>query len=226
MNPRIVFWVPAMLRMMLVILGALVVGYFSGVLWSAISVGAGLAILIILQLHYLFRLSLWLDNPESSKLPDGWGAWTEIFSRLYRMRREDEKNQIELTEWLARFRQAMTLLPDGVVIMDDVLFLEWCNPVAEQHLGLNLGKDKNMRITNLIRSPEFMDYIILGRFDKPHSQRQSIFWQGVVLKRLNLKSTLKTPLRQPKVEIESRRYCRHPQRIQSRVALYGAIRRA
>lgn len=178
MNPRIVFWVPAMLRMMLVILGALVVGYFSGVLWSAISVGAGLAILIILQLHYLFRLSQWLDNPESSKLPDGWGAWTEIFSRLYRMRREDEKNQIELTEWLARFRQAMTLLPDGVVIMDDVLFLEWCNPVAEQHLGLNLGKDKNMRITNLIRSPEFMDYIILGRFDKPltvtHRERKLI----------------------------------------------------
>jgi len=59
------------------------------------------------------------------------------------------------------------LLPDGVVIMDDVLFLEWCNPVAEKHLGLNLAQDKNMRITNLIRSPEFMDYIILGRFDKP-----------------------------------------------------------
>jgi two-component system phosphate regulon sensor histidine kinase PhoR len=94
------------------------------------------------------------------------------------MRREDEKNQIELTEWLARFRQAMTLLPDGVVIMDDVLFLEWCNPVAEQHLGLNLSKDKNMRITNLIRSPEFMDYIILGRFDKPltvtHRERKLI----------------------------------------------------
>lgn len=178
MSPRIVFWVPAILRMLIVLLAALVVGYFSGALWSAISVGIGLTVLIFLQLHYLFRLSLWLDNPESSKLPDGWGAWTEIFSRLYRMRREYEKNQIELTEWLARFRQAMTLLPDGVVIMDDVLFLEWCNPVAEQHLGLNLSKDKNMRITNLIRSPEFMDYIILGRFDKPltvtHRERKLI----------------------------------------------------
>ncbi|MET3108294.1 two-component system phosphate regulon sensor histidine kinase PhoR [Oxalobacteraceae bacterium GrIS 2.11] len=178
MNPRIVFWVPAILRMLIVLLAALIVGYFSGALWSAVSVSIGLAVLIVLQLHYLFRLSLWLDNPESSRLPDGWGAWTEIFSRLYRMRREDEKNQIELTEWLARFRQAMTLLPDGVVIMDDVLFLEWCNPVAEQHLGLNLSKDKNMRITNLIRSPEFMDYIILGRFDKPltvtHRERKLI----------------------------------------------------
>jgi two-component system phosphate regulon sensor histidine kinase PhoR len=164
--------------MMLVLLGALIVGYFAGELWAAISVGVGLTVLIFLQLHYLFRLSMWLDKPESHRLPDGWGAWTEIFSRLYRMRREDEKNQVELSEWLARFRQAMTLLPDGVVIMDDVLFLEWCNPVAEQHLGLNLGKDKNMRITNLIRSPEFMDYIILGRFDKPltvtHRERKLI----------------------------------------------------
>jgi len=166
-NPRLVFWVPALLRMLMVFIASLFIGFYFGEFWGAISAAAGLVFLITLQLHYLFRLSLWLDNPESSKLPDGWGAWTEIFSRLYRMRREDEKNQIELTEWLARFRQAMTLLPDGVVIMDDVLFLEWCNPIAEQHLGLDLTKDKNMRITNLIRSPEFMDYIILGRFDKP-----------------------------------------------------------
>ncbi len=61
----------------------------------------------------------------------------------------------------------MTLLPDGVVIMDDVLFLEWCNPAAERHLGLSLTKDKGMRVTNLVRSPEFMDYIILGRYDVP-----------------------------------------------------------
>lgn len=167
MSPKMLFWVPALLRMVIVFVLALVVGHFAGGFWGAISVGVGLTFLIVLQLHYLFCLSLWLDHPESSKLPDGWGSWTEIFSRLYRMRREDEKNQLELTEWLARFRQAMMLLPDGVVIMDDMLFLEWCNPVAEQHLGLNLGTDKGMRITNLIRSPEFMDYIILGRFDKP-----------------------------------------------------------
>jgi len=167
LSPAIVFWVPALLRMLMVFIAASIVGYFYGSLWCAMSAAGGLVFLITLQLHYLYRLSNWLDRPESSKLPDGWGAWTEIFSRLYRMRREDEKNQIELTEWLARFRQAMTLLPDGVVIMDDVLFLEWCNPVAEQHLGLDLSKDKDMRITNLIRSPEFMDYIILGRFDKP-----------------------------------------------------------
>lgn len=123
--------------------------------------------MVVIQLHYLYQLSGWLDNPESTKLPDGWGAWTDIFSRLYRLRRDDEKNRAELSEWLARFRQAMSLLPDGVVIMDDVLFLEWCNPAAERHLGLSLERDKGMRVTNLIRSPAFIDYIILGRYEQP-----------------------------------------------------------
>ncbi len=83
------------------------------------------------------------------------------------MRREDERNQKELAEWLARFRQAMHLLPEGVAIMDDVLFLEWCNPAAERHLGLTIERDKGLRVTNLVRHPEFIDYIILGRYEQP-----------------------------------------------------------
>jgi two-component system phosphate regulon sensor histidine kinase PhoR len=90
-----------------------------------------------------------------------------VFARLYRLRRDDERNQAELSEWLARFRQAMQLLPEGVAIMDDVLFLEWCNPAAERHLGLTLERDRGMRVTNLVRHPDFIDYIILGRYEQP-----------------------------------------------------------
>lgn len=167
MSPRLLFWVPTGLRALLVLGGVLFVGLSWGVLPSLVFAVLGLATVIILQLHYLYRLSVWLDHPQSDNLPDGWGAWTDIFARLYRLRRLDEKNQIELAEWLARFRQAMHLLPDGVAIMDDVLFLEWCNPAAERHLGLSLERDCNMRVTNLIRSPEFIDYIILGRYEQP-----------------------------------------------------------
>ncbi|HEX2603808.1 MAG TPA: phosphate regulon sensor protein PhoR, partial [Oxalicibacterium sp.] len=167
MNPLLLFWVPAAIRLLLVLASAGVVGYFFGLTVGLLAGLAFLLFLIVTQLNYLFRLSLWLDHPDSEKLPDGWGAWTDIFSRLYRLRREDERNRAELSEWLARFRQAMSLLPDGVVIMDDVLFLEWCNPAAEDHLGLNNARDKSMRVTNLIRHPDFIDYIILGRYDEP-----------------------------------------------------------
>jgi two-component system phosphate regulon sensor histidine kinase PhoR len=40
--------------------------------------------LVFVQLSYLYQLGNWLDDPHSAKLPDGWGAWTDIFSRLYR----------------------------------------------------------------------------------------------------------------------------------------------
>jgi two-component system phosphate regulon sensor histidine kinase PhoR len=167
MNPQLLFWVPAALRALLFAAAAGAVWWIAGV-EAALVVGfIGIALLAFTQLHYLYRLSTWLDNPDQEKLPDGWGAWTDIFARLYRLRRDDEKNQAELTEWLARFRQAMHLLPDGVVIMDDVLFLEWCNPAAQTHLGLELARDKGMRVTNLIRNPAFIDYIILGRYDQP-----------------------------------------------------------
>lgn len=167
MTARSLFWVPVFVRFLLVWCA----GFAGWYVWNlttglAISFGV-LTFLVIIQLRHMYQLSLWLDKPEEVRLGDGWGSWTEIFAKLYRLRRDDERSRNELAEWLSRFRLAMSQLPDGVVIMDDVLFLEWCNPVAEQHLGLSMAKDKGMRVTNLVRSPEFIDYIILGRYDEP-----------------------------------------------------------
>jgi len=167
MNPQLLFWIPAALRFLLVLCGAGLVWMFFGAVAGVSVAFLSMTVLAFLQLYYLNRLDNWLDNPESEKMPDGWGAWTEVFARLYKLRRDDERHQSELVEWLARFRQAMSRLPDGVVLMDDVLFLEWCNPIAQSHLGLDLERDKGMRVTNLIRHPEFMDYIILGRYEQP-----------------------------------------------------------
>jgi two-component system phosphate regulon sensor histidine kinase PhoR len=167
LNPSVVFWVPAALRLSLVLAGAAIVWWMSGAVTALAFALVIVVALLIVQLNYLHKLGEWLNDPKSGKLPDGWGAWTDVFARLYRLRRDDERNQNELTEWLARFRQAMQLLPEGVAIMDDVLFLEWCNPAAERHLGLTLEADKGRRVTNLIRHPEFIDYIILGRYEQP-----------------------------------------------------------
>jgi two-component system phosphate regulon sensor histidine kinase PhoR len=167
MTHQSLFWIPVALRLALVSVVGLAVGYVWGLLAGVSIALLALAFLLLQQLFYMYRLSAWLEDPEQIRLDDGGGTWTEIFAKLYRMRREDQRNRAELAEWLSRFRQAMSQLPDGVVIMDDVLFLEWCNPVAEQHLGLSLATDKGMRVTNLIRSPEFIDYIILGRYEEP-----------------------------------------------------------
>lgn len=166
-NPRLLFWVPALLRMALLFAAAGLVWWWLGALAGLSLALAGMVFTVFAQLSYLYKLGQWLDAPHSTRLPDGWGAWTDAFARLYRLRRDDERHQLELSEWLARFRQAMRLLPEGVAIMDDVLFLEWCNPAAERHLGLTMERDKGLRVTNLVRHPDFIDYIVLGRYEQP-----------------------------------------------------------
>ncbi|WP_151448286.1 phosphate regulon sensor histidine kinase PhoR [Lacisediminimonas profundi] len=166
MNRGTLFWTPAVLRILVLFSIAGAIGFFFGERAALLAAIAALIASLVMQLRYLEHLSLWLDAPEQ-RLPDGWGAWSEIFARLYRLRREDEKIRAELAEWLARFREAMAQLPDGVAIIDDVLFLEWCNPAAEKHLGLDLARDQGMRITNLVRHPHFIDYLMLARFEKP-----------------------------------------------------------
>ena len=169
MNPHVLFWIPAALRLILIWIGAGVLWYFWGPIIALLAALAAMTAIATMQLNYLRQLNIWLDDPESEKLPDGWGAWNAVFARLYKLHREEEKSSAELTEWLARFREAMNFLPDGVAILDNVLFLEWCNPIAERHLGLTLTKDKGMRVTNLIRHPDFINYIILGRYEQPLS---------------------------------------------------------
>ncbi len=167
MNPHVLFWIPAALRLALTWIGAGVLWYYYGPIVGLLAGFVVMTILVVMQLYFLSCLDIWLDNPNSNQSPGGWGAWAAIYDRLMQLHRDEEKSRQELTEWLVRFRQAMALLPVGVVIADDVMFLEWCNPTAEIHLGISEKEDKGMRIINLVRNPDFVNYLVLGRYNQP-----------------------------------------------------------
>ena len=44
-----------------------------------------------------------------------------------------------------RFRRTISALPEGIVLVDLSLQIDWCNPVAEQHLCLSLAGDHGLR---------------------------------------------------------------------------------
>jgi two-component system phosphate regulon sensor histidine kinase PhoR len=56
-------------------------------------------------------------------------------------------------------RRAAQALPDGVVILDRANRIEWCNLTAESHLQLDGRADRGQYIGNLVREPEFVDYL-------------------------------------------------------------------
>ncbi|MGL4767633.1 MAG: phosphate regulon sensor histidine kinase PhoR [Formosimonas sp.] len=122
-----------------------------------------------LSSHYreLNLFALWLSHPVSQNVPSGHGVWTEIFAKLYALRRTDELHEAQLAEWLERFQNTMRHLPDGVILMNRQSELEWANPVAEQHFQFTLAQDKNNRIVNLVRVPALVELIQQSVYDVP-----------------------------------------------------------
>ncbi|AIY41261.1 Phosphate regulon sensor protein PhoR (SphS) [Collimonas arenae] len=161
------FWVPALLWFGLLSLIAVAIGAAFGAIVGLLFYSLSLASLLFLQMRSLYQIEQWLDAPVGRPRPKTWGMWAHAFAALDDIRHEDERSRAEMAEWLARFRQAMSLLPDGVVIVDGVMHLEWCNPAAQTHLGLDLKRDEGRLLTNLIRSPDFVDYMLSGRFEQP-----------------------------------------------------------
>jgi two-component system phosphate regulon sensor histidine kinase PhoR len=158
---------PAVLRLVALGAVALVVGLIFGAqagLWFA--VGA-LALLLFIYLAYLSLLGVWLDQPKLDTIPDGIGAWGEVFTRLYKARRESEVTQRRLLDNEERFRRTISALPEGILLIDAALQIEWCNPEAERHLGISLKADQGLRLTNLVRDPSFVAFMTSARFEEP-----------------------------------------------------------
>ena len=134
------FWLRPASRLVALVVAGIVVGFVLGDAAGWFVVSAGLLVLVVLQLVYLQRLKRWLERPDSPA-PEGWGAWDTVFSTLYRARRRDETSRAGLAKALQRFQQAAGALPDGVVLLDPELHIEWCNVVAEAHFGIDLKRD-------------------------------------------------------------------------------------
>lgn len=161
------FWVPALLWFGMLSLVAVALAAIAGAVAGLSFFSVSLTGLLFMQMWSLYQIERWMDAPVGGPRPKTWGLWAHAFAALEDIRLEDERSRTEMAEWLARFRQAMSLLPDGVVIVDSVMHLEWCNPAAQTHLGLDLKRDEGRLLTNLIRSPDFVDYMLSGRFDQP-----------------------------------------------------------
>lgn len=158
---------PALLRLAAIAVLAGAVGVFFGVdaaLWVAV---AFLATLVLIHTYYIALIGAWLDRPRLEDIPSGLGAWSEVFSGLYRAQRTSERDQQRLLDNEERYRLTVAALPEGIVLVDPAMQIEWCNPAAERHLAISLNADQGLRLTNLVRDPAFVDYLTSLRFEQP-----------------------------------------------------------
>lgn len=134
-----------------------------GLIAVAICLGGWLAF----NLYHVALLLRWLQRPTPERVPDGFGVWHTIFMTLYRTTRTQSQSQKKLTHALERFINAGEAMPDGVVVLDEHDRIEWINPMAVEHLGLDRKRDVGNQILNLIRQPAFHAYMNEARFSQP-----------------------------------------------------------
>ena len=173
------FWLPVWFRFALIGFFALMAGFVVDERAGFLTAIAGLTILIGFHLYYLNRVTEWLKRTEQGEaseapheeLPTGFGAWETVFIELRRARKREDKRRAKVSETLNRFIEASSALPDGIIILDRADRIEWCNPSACEHFGIDLARDRTHLIANLVRQPAFTEYLIHADFRDPLEMR-------------------------------------------------------
>ena len=128
---------------------------------------AGLGIALCLQLREFRKLKRWASQPRLSDPPEAAGAWGEVFNQLHRHRRATLKRRRELARLMVRSRRGAQALPYGVAVLDAGYRLDWCNAAAREQMGLDPERDRKQPIVNMVRAPEFVDYLRAADFSEP-----------------------------------------------------------
>ncbi len=168
-------WGAYLTLLLLLALASLIAWAVAGVPAALGVAAAALMALLLHHLRHIARLARWLRDPASETVPDGSGLWDDIFAELYRMLRRQRQSESKLTASLEEFQQAGAAMPDGMVILNAADRIEWCNPMAEQHFGLDRARDFGQSITYLVRQPQFVEYLQRQNDGEPLTLRQ---WRG------------------------------------------------
>jgi len=108
----------------------------------------------------LLKLEKWIrKGTRASQVYDDAGFIGIIIRQLYQQKKTHNQRKRRTKQILRRMNQNISALPDATVLLDKDFHIEWCNEPARYLLNLRSPQDLGYRITNLIRDPQFRDYL-------------------------------------------------------------------
>lgn len=133
------------------LLGALV----AGLAWVLIDAWRG------------YRVRSWLRHGDLAMAPQMSGWWGVVLDRARKLLRERERSIDAGEQRLKDFLSAIQASPNGVVMLDANVQIEWCNQTAATHLGIHPERDLMQRVGNLLRDPVFTAYMAVEQPSEP-----------------------------------------------------------
>ena len=146
------------------------IAWITGALFAAIAVGAlfghallfltlALAAILAWHLRNLLRFDHWLRNRTVESPPDMDGLWGEVITTTHRIYRRKVFHKRRVLVLLREFRRMTSAMPDGAVLLGPNREILWFNRTAGRWLGLRRKVDYGIRIDNLVRHPDFVEYL-------------------------------------------------------------------
>jgi two-component system phosphate regulon sensor histidine kinase PhoR len=143
-----------------------------------------LALLLFVSWHLanLWRLYHWLHAADA-EVPQGLGIWSDVFERIAALENENQRQRARYQATLTEFRRLTDAFPDATLAIDPHGNITWFNHAARELLGLQNPEDLGKPVTNLLRGPDFGNWLQVGDrvrspFEMPSPRDQDV-WLAV-----------------------------------------------
>jgi len=143
-------------RLVVVAILAAAAGWLVG--HPLIAVLVALAAYGIWNLFNIFRLQRWLHAPDS-EIPQSFGVWSEIFERINKLEKASQEQKEQYKAMIRDFQSLTDALPDATLVIDQHGSITWFNNTARIRLGLKIPEDIGQPVTNLLRGPDFANWL-------------------------------------------------------------------
>jgi two-component system phosphate regulon sensor histidine kinase PhoR len=138
---------------------ALVVGRFVAD-WAGWAVFcAVLALPLAFHFRNFVRLERWSREPSGDVRLAGAAVEDGILGRLYRREKDLRDEVARRDDEIAMLVAAVQGLTDGVVLLDELHRILFCNATAEAQLGLAVSVDRGKPLADFVRRPEFAVFL-------------------------------------------------------------------
>lgn len=147
-----------------ILLLALALGLFAGnMLFSVL----GLLAYLAWHLYRLIQFGRRLRRQQRIGPPYPQGLWGEIHYSIDHAQIIEQKRKRHLARIISRFRTAASAIPDGLVLLDQDLRVDWANPAASFLLNIRFPSDQGKQILELLRYQFLQEYLSAGDFTRP-----------------------------------------------------------
>jgi two-component system phosphate regulon sensor histidine kinase PhoR len=110
-------------------------------------------------LHHVWQLHQWLSGRQRGTPPDSSGIWRDIFGAVSVLEQSNERQKRRFENMINDFRELTQAFPDAALVIDAADNIVWFNNAAQKLLALKAPADLGRPLTNLLRDPEFADWL-------------------------------------------------------------------